>query len=107
MKREDYIPAPIDNKNISTDWIELVFDNYDMVCGGKKDNIYMGFVDNIPCIGTIYDNNIEWRLICDKPDYHRLEVVLNSFENDEDSVFSDIEVTESGIFQSFYFAPEE
>ena len=107
MKRQDFEPAPIDNKNILTDWIEFVFDGYNMICGGKKDNIYMGFVDNIPCIGKIYYNTIEWKLVCDKPIYHKLEVVLNSFENDEDGVFSDIEVTEDGILQSFYFTEED
>ena len=45
------IPAPLDEKNLTTDWIEEAFDNYSCSCGGKRNNVYTGIVEDCPVVG--------------------------------------------------------
>lgn len=58
MIMERLIPAPIDEKNVTSDWIEDVFD----VCcvGGNHNGTYVGFVNNCVILCEYNGNNIYW-----------------------------------------------
>lgn len=57
---ERLIPAPIDEKNITSDWIEDIFDN--CCFGGKKNNIYVGFICDCVVLCEYHDNIINWKV---------------------------------------------
>lgn len=56
------IPAPIDGKNVMTDWIEEIFDEHSCIVGGKQGEIRMGFVDNRPVTCFVSGNAIFWHI---------------------------------------------
>lgn len=57
------IKAPIDEKNITSDWIQDVFDNFNCVQCGEK---YAGFINGVPAWCEIHDNFISWELCGDE-----------------------------------------
>ena len=57
---ERLIPAPIDEKNITSDWIEDIFDN--CCYGGKKNNIYVGFIRDCVILCEYHNNIINWKV---------------------------------------------
>lgn len=61
MKKK-LIPAPLDGKNVTRDWICEIFDNYDCILGGKRDEIYTGFVDSRPTTCIVNGNTILWHI---------------------------------------------
>lgn len=61
MKKK-LIPAPLDGKNVTRDWICEIFDNYDCILGGKHDEIYSGFVSERPTNCYIYGNQVYWHI---------------------------------------------
>ena len=56
------IPAPLDEKNLTTDWIEEVFDNYSCSCGGKRNNVYTGIVEDCPVSCFVTHNRVMWHV---------------------------------------------
>lgn len=54
------IPAPIDGKNVTTDWIEEIFDN----CGDcvRNGNKFTGFVKGSVCCCQHLSNNLFWHI---------------------------------------------
>ena len=59
---EKLIPAPLDEKNLTTDWIEEVFDDYRCSCGGKRNNLYTGIVEDCPVSCLITCNRVMWHV---------------------------------------------
>ena len=60
MNEEKLIKAPIDEKNVSSDWIEEVFD-----CvwrGGKEANIFTGFIGQCLVSCKYSDNMLYWQV---------------------------------------------
>ena len=57
------IPAPLDEKNVTTDWIEMVFDDYNCTCGGHKDRSYVGFVNECAVLARIHNNSLWWNIM--------------------------------------------
>ena len=57
---ERLIPAPIDEKNITSDWIEDIFDN--CCFGGKGNNIYVGFIKDCVVLCEYHGNVINWKV---------------------------------------------
>ena len=55
---KELIPAPIDGKNVCTDWIEEIFD-YQTCLWGKKSA--MGFVKGEPVIALWEQNLLTWK----------------------------------------------
>lgn len=54
------IPAPIDNKNVTTDWIEEIFDNFgDCISSGNK---FTGFVKDSVCCCEHINNHLFWHI---------------------------------------------
>jgi len=56
---KNLIPAPIDEKNVTSDWIAEIFDNYGDYCimNGNK---CVGFVKDSVCTCMYIDNHIIW-----------------------------------------------
>ena len=60
MDYKNLIPAPIDDKNITTDWIEEIFD-FD--CAASNGKTYLGFINGLPIKADIKDHQIYWSLL--------------------------------------------
>lgn len=56
-------PAFIDEKDVTTDWIEMVFDDYNCTCGGHKDRSYVGFVNECAVLARIHNNSLWWNIM--------------------------------------------
>lgn len=109
MEEKKLIAAPIDEKNVTSDWIETIFDYFNIVVGGKRNNTYLGFVDDVPVIAEINANHIKWSSINGNMPA-MLEIRLKEYETDADelNLFSVIEKEGNNvIFQSFYFKEED
>lgn len=60
MNEENLIEAPIDEKNVSSDWIEEVFD-----CvwrGGRQANTYTGFIGHCLVSCKYSGNKLHWQV---------------------------------------------
>ena len=53
MARTELIPAPIDEKNITSDWIYEMFDLGDVV---EDNGYYLGFVNHVPLTCMVRGN---------------------------------------------------
>ena len=108
FKRENsLIPAPIDGKNILTDWIEDVFDNYgDCVRNGNK---FVGFVKNSVCCCQHLNHHLFWHIDKDfavnaKESWDELIRRLKEKDSPELVVKYDESMKkELMLMQSFYF----
>jgi hypothetical protein len=103
------IPAPIDGKNVGTDWMDAVFDSADVV---EHRRMMLGFIWNCVVYAEWHDNTITWRVMQDIGQgdsigaYHILNERLKEMESDEQNIFSRIQHGELGkleLVQSFYF----
>lgn len=96
----------IDDKEILTDVIYNIFDNAEAFCGGKKDNTYMGFVDDIPTIATIKRYSIKFFLE-DENGYEELKSrILSNIELD-DNYSIKFERNYENLWLTFYYTEEE
>ena len=57
------IPAFFDDKDVTTDWIEMVFDDYNCTCGGHKGRSYVGFVNECAVLARIHNNSLWWNIM--------------------------------------------
>ena len=78
------IPAPIDNKNVTQDWIEEIFDDGNCTWSGNK---CVGFVKGSIC-GCVFSGNIvAWKIIDEftwyaQPSFDELERRLREHDAD-------------------------
>ena len=54
--------APIDNKNVTTDWIESIFDEGNCTCGGYNAEFYTGFIQGCAVVAQINNNELRWQI---------------------------------------------
>jgi len=54
------IPAPIDEKNVTSDWIEEMFDEQSALCGKQK---YIGFMAGATMQASWYRNVLKWEVL--------------------------------------------
>lgn len=110
--KQNVIPAPIDGKNITRDWIETIFDNCDHIVGGKSGNIFMGFVNGRPTNCFVNDNSILWHIdeySCGsfvlKDAYNELLRRLKAADDESSDAIVDYSTFEDKpiIMQRFYF----
>lgn len=109
-KEKELIPAPFDEKNVSTDWIQDVFDNQSCVWNGQK---AIGFINNHPVLVAWSDNILLWQfpLVTDIEEFGDLAVLrdrLKIYEDDPDNNF----VTKDSIvgnllMQKYYWKNED
>lgn len=110
------IPAPIDEKNVTTDWIESVFDGWHCITGGRHNEIYAGFVDNRPVTCFINGNTILWHIekyLCGvyvlKDTYAKLLRHLKTLDEETPDIVVEYDTSmqeELVILQSFFFKEE-
>ena len=60
MDNKNLIPAPIDDKNITTDWIEEIFDDQSAL---RSKHGFMGFIAGVGVVCYIKGNKLQWMLI--------------------------------------------
>ncbi len=66
------MPNPLDGKNLTRDWIEEIFEDYDCLYNGR--DTYTGFVKNAVCCCEVSYNTIFWKIIdFDSSDLHSKE----------------------------------
>lgn len=96
----------IDDKEILTDVIYNIFDNAEAFRGGKKDNTYMGFVDDIPTIATIMQCSVKL-FMQDEKGYDELKSrILSNIELDKHySIY--FERNYENLWLTFYYLKEE
>lgn len=95
----------INDKNILTDVIYDIFDNSEAFCGGKKDNTYIGFVDDIPTIATIMQYSIKW-FMQNENGYEELKSrILSNIELDE-KYSIDLERNYENLWLTFSYTEE-
>ena len=97
-------PAPLDEKNVMTDWIEECFDNYgDCTCNGSR---IVGFINNAPVYAIYYDNVIKWTILETFNPQDTMNVLLNRLDEHEDpdsALYSERMIDENVLYQSFFF----
>lgn len=105
------IPAPLDEKNVTTDWIEDIFDDYQYAeCSSR--NAAVGFINKCPVYVNWHDNAIFWRVIENNINNYdeTLEIIkirLKEFEDPQSGLVSNIQSWGSNcIVQKFYFVDE-
>lgn len=107
---KNLIKAPIDEKNVSSVWIDQVFDNLAFVQSGEK---YVGFINDVPAWCEIYDNFVSWELCGDdgiEQAFSELKYRLKQIDNENpdnlvvkyvDHCYGDAPI--SGTTQYFFF----
>lgn len=109
-KKQVLIPAPVDNKNIMTDWIDYVFDDGQRVWGGKHDEKVTGFIYNEPVWAEIFDHQIHWHLTEYSETFLEIlkDVIEGAVKSDDDiEVKVYIDRWSKSVRQLFYFKETE
>ena len=106
--------APIDEKNVCTDWIEQIFDDCNVVCTTKHHmNKVCGFVDGVlvECVYQSGHNEMNWYVYGLQPDQNsaisKLKTRLLEFEDNDSDLYSEIADHDSYLSQRFYFVADE
>ena len=94
------IAAPIDGKNVSTEWLYEIFDDFEAVRSGKQ---IIGYVCGDPVYAYWEDNKIFWKAVTDPGVYDVLKERLEAFEYEDSELFSEIYVFNGTIIQAFYW----
>lgn len=111
MRTDNLIPAPVDDKNVSTDWMEEIFDD----CAGVLLNhTYVGVIAERLVTARWDGNTITWQVIPDNfrdlsTAYSQLYDRLTK-RNEEDErllVKHDVSCHPLKIIQRFYWKEEE
>lgn len=63
MAKEKLIPAPLDEKNVTTDWIEELFDDQSALYGKDK---MLGFMNGAAVQASWSGNLLRWSVLCAK-----------------------------------------
>lgn len=94
--------APVDGKNVTTDWIESIFDEGNYV-QNTKGSEYAGFVSDKLVIAYISDNTIVWRAYWyDENTTQEIIKRLEQYETDDSDLYSEMDVAD-GISVTQYF----
>lgn len=115
--------APIDEKNVCTDWIENIFDDYNLTQTQKGNTRKIcGYINGelVECIYQFGENVLMWYIYSMyAKDYNvgevwktlidaRTELIkrLENYENEGNDLFSEIENFGTYLIQRFYFKGE-
>ena len=91
--------APIDGKNVSSDWIEDVFEgNY-----AYNGYTYLGFVKDSPVMAEIEGNTITWRWLTIFTENDELIARLTAYDTEDSELACEYKQTNSAVKQTFYF----
>ena len=106
MAKEKLIPAPLDEKNVTTDWIEELFDDQSVIYGKNKK---IGFMANAAMQASWSGNMLVWQVL--DGDAYRAFMKLNERYKerypDEESPFIVEKQRSTGMLvMRFYWKPE-
>ena len=98
----------VDGKNVTTDWIESVFDNFECI---RKDKELLGYIVGNVLYVSYEGNTITWEIIDGKNRQFAYDVLLHhleSLETDEGNIYSEVvdcfrSNKTYAIIQRFYF----
>ena len=110
------IIAPIDGKNVCSDWIEDCFDYSSCSFTERKsEHRYLGFKDDVPvyCHYTFGANVLVWQMIGDAKDCDienaksSLMDTLKEYDDANPELLQYFEIEGNTIYQHFYWNPDE
>lgn len=109
-KEKKLIPAPIDNKNVTTDWIEEVFD-YQTCIWGKRESA-IGFIHDRPVVAEWSENNLFWKFVeeesIDGSDHlEELRKRLKVYDDANPELVESHNVIGNYFWQKFYWKNED
>lgn len=100
-KEKELIPAPIDEKNVSSDWIEDIFDNNLGIGCGKS---AVGYIANLPVYVAWNSNYVVWKIIIGGDELlDEIERRLAAYEEDDSNLMSKRKKIGTIILQTFYW----
>lgn len=103
---EKFIPAPLDDKNVMTDWIEEVFE---FGSGLFHMGQWIGFVLGCPVLATWRENVLTWSFIRGEIKAAQKSLIerLKVYEEDNPELISKIEIAGNDVVQSFFWRNED
>lgn len=106
--------APIDEKNVCSDWIEDVFDEYSTIHTEKRGkNTFVGFVSDCVCICSYSfgNNTLKWQIIADRKEdaesaIKTLSERLREYGKENETLQTEYTTEGNTLYQSFFFVEE-
>lgn len=110
--KEKLIPAPLDEKNVTTDWIDDIFD--DSRCIQNGSGTYTGFVEDSVCSCLVGRHTIIWEINSNysrdaEKSYNELEKRLKAIDNENPDLVVKYDTSMKEMLflgQKFYFKDE-
>lgn len=101
--------APLDEKNVMTDWIEEIFDDYSAI---RCRRMFLGYIQYIPVYAKYSGNQIVWKVVDGTSSDVELviEVLkkrLLEHEDPERDLFSEFKISGSTLTQTFWWKGDE
>ena len=105
--------APIDEKNITSDWIEDVFECNCVFTQKRNNHRYCGFISDEVVIAsyTFGDNTLKWQIVSERVQdaetaKSTLLHTLKEIDKENEGLICEYEVQGNTIYQSFYWGEE-
>lgn len=103
--------APIDEKNVCSDWVSDVFDECTTVHTEKRGkNTFVGFVSDCVCICSYSfgNNTLKWQIIADRKEdtesaIKTLSNRLQEYDKENETLQTEYTTEGNTLYQSFYF----
>lgn len=109
-QNERYLAAPVDEKNVCSDWLEMVFDDYNYTYTEKRHkNKYCGYVRSnlVECSYTFGDNVIRWQIFATGGDLEEtkteLKRIFAEIDKENTGLICNYAEEENILYQSFYW----
>jgi len=106
--------APIDEKNITSDWIEQCFDDYNCTYTEvKRKNKYCGFIlgECVMCSYTFGNNTLQWVIFAEGEKLQsvrdHLIHICKEIDKENEGLVCEYQIENNTIYQSFYFECDE
>lgn len=101
----DLLPAPIDGKSVTTDWIEEIFD-HQTAAWGK--GCMVGFINESPVMATWARNVLTWQFlnVASIKSSKELEVLkkrLSVFDDSNAELLHDYEIVGNILIERFFW----
>lgn len=107
MAKQELIPAPLDEKNVTTDWIEEMFDDQSALYGKNK---MLGFMAGAAMQASWSGNVLRWKVL-DGDRYVAIKRLIELYKErypDEESPFILKRQCFADVYiMRFYWKPEE
>ena len=106
-EKEKLVPAPLDEKNVTTDWIEELFDDQSALYGSHK---MIGFMAGAAMQAEWYGNVLKWKVL-DGDGYVAIKRLIERYKErypEKESPFIvKYQIYSDAYVMKFYWKPEE